>query len=412
MKKAIRILLTVFIIITLISGTAVYFYLNSFFLGDGGDGGSLIESKGVKSGEPFNVLLMGVDVGTVGSKNSPKRSDTMIVVNYNPKTAEVAMVSIPRDTRVKINGGYEKINAANVRGGTELAIQCVEELLGIDINYYVEINYEGFREFVDAIGGVDVVIPYNMDYDDPQQDLHIHFKKGEKVHLDGKKAEKFVRWRKNNDGTGYAEGDLGRIRTQQEFMVKVLEKVKSPSMLFNLPSILKILPKYIETNMDPVTMLALSKDIPKINADSIEKYTLAGESKIIDGIWYFVYNPEESRDMIDVLGGDVPEKEKSVDRSSIKVQILNGSGINGAASIIKEELEKKGYKVSSIGNISGVKFTTSHIVDKTLKGDSAKQLSSDLDISHIEKDQDSLARVDLLVILGLDANNMLKNLKN
>jgi LCP family protein required for cell wall assembly len=216
MKKAAVIFTVVLLTLAVTAGAVVYHFLNSFSNKSGQNNDSLIGLKEVKAGEPLNILLLGVDVGTVGSDNSPKRSDTMMVFHYDPKTSEMVMVSIPRDTKVTINGSSEKINAANAIGGTELAIKSVEKLLGIDINYYVEINYEGFRKFIDAIGGIDTVIPFDMNYDDDFQDLHIHFKKGQKVHLDGQKAEEFVRWRKNNDGTGYAEGDLGRITMIKE----------------------------------------------------------------------------------------------------------------------------------------------------------------------------------------------------
>lgn len=409
MKKALATTAVIFITVFVVSGMILYGYLNSFSGKNDGDNGGIIEPKEIKRGEPFNVLLMGVDVGTVGSKNSPKRSDTMVVFHYDPETNEVAMVSIPRDTKVTIKGSPEKINAANAYGGKELAIKTVEDLLDIEINYYVEVDYEGFRKFVDAIGGIDVIIPYNMNYDDDAQDLHIHFKKGQSVHLDGQKAEEYVRWRKNNNNTGYAEGDLGRIKTQQDFMVKMLEKLKSPAIIPRLPAIIKILPEYINTNMDAMAIINMSKDVlPKINTESIQKYTLEGESKIINGIWYFIYQPEKNRDVIAMLGGNPPQTAQKVNNKDIKVQVFNASGINGAAAKVRRGLEEKGYTVVGIGNISGVNFTASHIIDKTLKGNNAKQIASELDISHIEKNQDSLSNVDIVVVIGNDKQDALK----
>jgi LCP family protein required for cell wall assembly len=376
MKRIFTKLIILFLALLITSGTVIYLYLNSFSSKNDKNSGSYIDAKEVKSGEAFNVLLLGVDIGTVGVKNGPKRSDTMIVIHYDPKTADVSMVSIPRDTKVTLNGRTEKINAANVYGGTSLAIKTVEQLMDININYYVEVDYEAFRKVIDAIGGIDIVIPYNMDYDAESQDLHIHFKKGEKVHLDGKKAEEFVRWRKNNDGTGYADGDLGRIRTQQEFIIKVLEKVKSPSIVLKVPSIAKILTEHIETNMEPMDILNLSKDISKIDAGSVQKYTLQGEDKTINGLSYFVYSPEKNTDIVSLIGGKTGSgsgNEAGTNNKNIRVQVLNGSGLNGAASKIKDELEEKGFNVVGTGNISGTKFTSSHIIDKTLKGNNANR---------------------------------------
>ncbi len=137
---------------------------------------------------------MGVDIGDPNSKEAsdPKRTDTMLVVNYNPKTKEINIVSVPRDTRVTVNGKKMKINSAHAVNGVNGAIDAVENLLGIEINNYVKVDYEGFRKIIDAIGGVEMEITRNMNYDDPSQNLHIHFQKGTTVHLDGKKAEEFL----------------------------------------------------------------------------------------------------------------------------------------------------------------------------------------------------------------------------
>lgn len=402
MKKAVTAFIVVLITIVITSGLFLYYYLNSFSNNGKESGESIVEPKSVKAGQPFNILLLGVDVGVAGSKNSPKRSDTMVVFHYDPNTSEAAMVSIPRDTRVLIRGNAEKINAANAFGGTELAISSVEKLLGIDINYYVEIDYEGFRKFIDAIGGIDTVIPYDMNYDDPYQNLHIHFKKGQNIHLDGKKAEEFVRWRKNNDNTGYAEGDIGRIKTQQEFIIKVVEKLKSTAIIPKIPSIVSILPQYIDTNIDPMTILSLSMELSKINSGNIQKFTLQGEPKIIEDLWYFIYEPEKNGDVVSLLGGKPSAGAVKTNNKDIKIQVMNGSGVNGAAARVKQELEGKGYTVLSTGNISGIKFTSSHIVDKTLKGNNAKQVAFELDISNIKKDQDSLSKADIVIILGSD----------
>jgi LCP family protein required for cell wall assembly len=407
MKKALKVIAIVLIMAIIIGGTGVYFYLKSFSLKNDGNE-SLIPTKESKSGEPINVLLLGMDIGTVDSKNSPKRSDTMMVIHYEPKLSEVSIVSIPRDTRVKLNGSYDKINAASVYGGVELSIKTVEDMLGIPINYYAAVEYEGFRALVDAVGGIDVVIPFDMDYDAESQNLHIHFKKGKQTHLDGENAEKFIRWRKNNDGTGYAEGDIGRIKTQQEFMVKIFEKVKTLPVT-KMPSIAKMLPEYIETNMSPMTMLNLAKDIPKIKTESIQKFTLNGESKRVNGIWYFLYEPEQNADIIAHLGWKTSGvKEENINPKDINVQIFNGSGIDGAASKLGDQLGKKGYNVISVGNISGVEMRTSHIIDRTLKRGYASQVSEETDIGNIKKDQDSLSKADIVVIIGLDKQNVLK----
>ena len=160
------------------------------------------------------------DVDIQGNKGI-RRSDSIMVFNYNPNTKKAHIVSIPRDTLIEVDAyldtgeykKYWKINSAYVLGGEEEVITHVESLLDIDINYIVEIDYNAFRSVVDAIGGVEMTIEQDMFYDDDAQDLHINFKAGETVLLDGKKAEEFFRWRQNNDGTGLANGDLDKLRT-------------------------------------------------------------------------------------------------------------------------------------------------------------------------------------------------------
>ncbi|WDC83883.1 LCP family protein [Caloramator sp. mosi_1] len=141
-----------------------------------------------------NILLIGVDAGDYEHKEAPKRSDTIMLVHLEPKDKKIYIYSIPRDTRVKFNGEYRKINSIHAIGGINSLKEQIETMLKIKIDHYIKVDYNSFRELVDAIGGIDVIIPFDMNYD--ARDIKIHFKKGEKVHLDGLKAEQFVRWRK------------------------------------------------------------------------------------------------------------------------------------------------------------------------------------------------------------------------
>ena len=143
---------------------------------------------------------MGVDVGTLGdsSKDNSQRTDTIILLNYNPKNKATNIISIPRDTLIYMNGKKRKINEAHAFGvvsvpgkGVKYLTDEVETLLGINVNYYGKVNYNGFIELINAIGGVDMKINNTMKYDDGSQNLHIDFKKGEIVHLDGQKAMEF-----------------------------------------------------------------------------------------------------------------------------------------------------------------------------------------------------------------------------
>ena len=151
-----------------------------------------------------------------GTDDGGTRTDTIIVASYNVKTQEVNMVNIPRDTMSNVKRKIKKINSG-FNGGPEQLEKELEMLLGIPIDRYVVVSFEGFEELIDLIGGVDFNVPTYMVWDDPSQDLHIYLEPGMQ-HLDGEKAIQLVRFRQNNPGVagGYAEGDIGRIKMQPE----------------------------------------------------------------------------------------------------------------------------------------------------------------------------------------------------
>ncbi len=279
-------------------GVKFYQYLNKF-----NTGSNVLKPDRVKDDNtPVNILLMGMDIGDGSSKsNRNKRTDTLMLINYKYKENKINIISIPRDTLIQVNGKNEKINAANVLGGVPWVVESVEQLLGLNVNYYGMVNYEGFRNIIDVIGGVDIVIKNNMDYDDITQNLHIHFTKGEKVHLDGEKAEEFFRWRKNNDGTGLAMGDLDRIENQHVFMSKVFEKMTDASIIPKIPKILDILPQYIETNMSGSDILKYGLSLKDVKSDDLVMKTLKGDVQYINGISYFIYDESKNKDIAILL---------------------------------------------------------------------------------------------------------------
>ncbi|MDP4087658.1 MAG: LCP family protein [Bacillota bacterium] len=279
-------------------GAEIYNYLNKF-----SSGSDVLKPDKVKDDNtPVNILLMGVDIGD-GSNTSykNKRTDTLMLINYKYSEKKVNIISIPRDTLIQVNGKNEKINAANVLGGVPWVVDAAEKLLNVNVNYYGMINYEGFRSLIDAMGGVDIMIKNNMNYDDDAQNLHIHFKKGETVHLDGEKAEEFFRWRKNNDGTGLAMGDLDRIENEHLLVSKVFEKITDPSIIPKIPKILEILPKYIQTNMDGGDILRYGMSLKNVPAENFTIKTLKGDLQYIDGVSYFIYDMSKNKDIAVLL---------------------------------------------------------------------------------------------------------------
>ena len=228
--------------ILLIAFVAIYLFSFVFSLNNN----DMVKGVSPSGNEPVNILLLGMDIGdTENIENSAaKRTDTMMLLNYNPKTDSINIVSIPRDTLIEVEDAYDaygdyvpywKMNAAYALGGEKEVIYQVQKLLDITVNYIVEIDYNAFRSLIDAIGGVPMYIDQDMYYDDDAQDLHINFTAGETVMLDGQKAEEFFRWRQNNDGTGLADGDLGRIKNQQKFIAAVIKKCTNPLIVTDVP---------------------------------------------------------------------------------------------------------------------------------------------------------------------------------
>lgn len=352
-------------------------------------------------GNKVNVLMLGLDIGDVNQKenSSIKRTDTIMFFSYDIENGKASMLSIPRDTLIKINNNNQKINAAYAIGGDKAIRKAVEDILKIPVDYIVKVDYEGFREIIDAIGGVDMTIDRNMYYDDNEQDLHINFKKGENVHLDGKKAEEFFRWRKNNDGTGLAGGDLDRIENQHKFINKIVDKCTSPAIIPRIGKVLEILPKHIETDMAPKTIVALGNKYLFGGNKNITMYTLKGTPKTIDSLSYLIYDEKSNKEVLAILDG---KKEASsvelFSKESLKIKILNGTRIEGLAAECEDYLEKKGYKNIKIGNAYETAKSEIKLRDKDMKS----FIENDIKIQKVTSLDEKDDKFDIIIILGKD----------
>jgi LCP family protein required for cell wall assembly len=191
-----------------------------------------IESKDIK-GQAFNILFMGID-DRDNANNS--RSDTMILATIDPKTSRVALLSIPRDTRIKNSKGRnEKINGVNYIEGPEAACKAVGELLDTDVEYYVTTNFEGFGKIVDILGGVDINVESDMKHWDVS--YAIDLKKG-LHHMNGDQALQYVRYR------GGPTADIGRTQRQQQFIKALADEMFKAKTILKLPSLIPEINKY------------------------------------------------------------------------------------------------------------------------------------------------------------------------
>ena len=261
-------------------------------------GGNNEKSSLTKKKNEINALVSGTNQNL---------TDTMIYVNYNVETGKVAMMSIPRDTY--ITNEYcvgHKLNALYRGKNTQAFIEQIEDLIGVNIDYYLIFDSKMLIEIVDKVGGVEVDVPMRMKYDDPTQNLHIDLKKGTQV-LNGKQAEQFVRYRKGNDGSGYARGDIQRTEVQQQFIKNFISTVLSTKNLTKIPDLINIALDNTDTNITAREALKYSTDVAKIDTSNISSCTAPGEAKYINNISYFVMDKEKTKELV---------KNKLVDNSS------------------------------------------------------------------------------------------------
>ena len=244
-------------------------------------------------------LMMGVDAKDV-KKSKGTRTDTMMLIKANFETGETSLLSLPRDTRVLVKGKEDKLNHAHAYGGTDLTMKTVRDFTGLDVDYYVKVDYRAVKGIVDAIDGVELDVPINMKYRDPYADppLNINISKGLQV-LDGNDAHDFLRFR-----SGYPEGDLGRIKAQQYFLKELMKQTLRPKNLIKLPKLIETYYDYVDTNIPISVMLKGALSANKMDVENLNTNTIPGEDKRIGGLDYLIYNRVETTVIIQEMFGD------------------------------------------------------------------------------------------------------------
>jgi LCP family protein required for cell wall assembly len=241
----------------------------------------------------FNLLVIGGD-------NISKNADTMIILNVNTKENSIVGMSIPRDTKAKIRGHYEKINGAFPKGGIELTKTVIQDTFNITIDKYMFFDTKIFKYVIDELGGVKYYVPIDMHYDDPIQDLHIHLKKGYQV-LNGDKAEQFMRFRKYNHTTvnNYYDGsDLKRIDAQQNFIKEFIKQKTNLKSLTKLNSLLNIILKNVETDLSFSDILKLLRNTELLNKENFYMFKLPGVP-LEKTPWFYLINKKKTSAVVE-----------------------------------------------------------------------------------------------------------------
>ena len=423
-KKTWKKVLLIIVLILLIAG-GVFAY--KVHLNGGGMSGMLATMVGhdqytKKNLGEFKVLLLGIST----DQENVDLTDTIMVASYNPNTQKATLLSIPRDTYTGKNPAkatsYEKINALyNRKHRPDETLEAVNEITGLNIEYYVVIKTEALIKLVDVIGGVTFNVPIDMDYDDTSQNLHIHLKAGEQK-LDGDKAEQVVRFRHNNNGTSYPEeygdNDTGRMRTQREFIMQVVKQTAKPENIFKLGQILDVAKEYIITNID----FNVAKDyipyIVEFNTDDLLTETLPGTNtnRNTSGTWIFIHDKAQTKTLIQELfyDRDIEETEietseetntdmttTDVSKSNLTIEVLNGSGTASNLQKVVSQLQGAGFKVTRTGSTNTTPKTTINN-KKNIKETLLKNIKDVIGTGVIQSSESSSSKVDVTIIIGKD----------
>jgi len=225
-----------------------------------------------------NIVVMGCDI----RKDDVGRSDTLFVVMMDKSNKNASLLSIPRDTRVKIDGhGWDKVNAAFAYGGQDLTKKTVQDFLGIKLHNYVVVDFQGFKNLVDVIDGVDINVEKRMYYYDAYAGFEIDLRPGMQ-HMDGKTAMQYVRYRDE-------EGDIGRIRRQQKFIMALYKKIASKNILAKIPGLSKQIMSMIKTDLSLKEMVELGKVMhDMLEKNGLKMAMVPGTPEYIDGISYWI----------------------------------------------------------------------------------------------------------------------------
>jgi LCP family protein required for cell wall assembly len=387
---------------------------------DGAADAAAQDNNGPSSAAPaasdrVTVVLMGVD-------NRPDepvaRTDTIIILSLNPKTHAAGMLSVPRDMLVHSSAMNRdvKINTVHVLGeinkypggGPALLRETLAEALGYPMNYYVRVNFDGFRQIIDLLGGIDIDVPQDIRDDTfPNENYGYDplFIPAGRQHMDGTLALKYAR-------TRHADDDYGRERRQQQIIMAVKDKVMQPgelpALLPRLPALMLALTKVVQTDIPVDRAISLARNLDQVDLNNPARVVIdksMGEEKN-DPRLGFVMVPDVNklRAAADAILADAPPGQQPGDTASVRILVLNGSEQAGLAALTADALTKDGYTVAGVDNADRSDYAESWLVTHGNAGTRVQsQLAQRLHIpaDHIRADA-PIADADVTIILGAD----------
>ncbi|BFM41095.1 LCP family protein [Synechocystis sp. LKSZ1] len=361
---------------------------------------------------PVNILVMGIDRVEDAPPQSPEafagRSDTILLLRFDPQQSSLKVLSIPRDTRVSIpRVGYSKINNANIYGGAELAAQVISQnLQEVPIDRYVRVTTNAFRELVDLVGGVEVYVPTPMVYQDVTQKLTINLEAGEQV-LNGDQAEQFARFRK--DG----KGDIGRVQRQEVLLKALQQRFTSPLVIPRIPQAIQVLQQSVDTNLTPEEVLALVNFAYQLKREQVQMVMLPGrfsQPTEFDGLSYWLFS-ESGRDRVMEqyfgLSSQTATSPTQASPQRLSIAIQNATDDPALAEALQTHLRQQHFRNVYISTDAPQLLAETEIIAQQGDLQSAKLIQQYLGGGKVEASSTGILGSDITLRLGLDAPRLL-----
>ncbi|MDD3223828.1 MAG: LCP family protein [Clostridium sp.] len=398
LKKVLIVIFSIFICVAIVLTFFTLFYLN----GTNSKSNYVnVKAYAPKNNENVNILVTGV----TARGNQSKETNSIVLFHYEPQTKKLKVVSVPRDSLIKVDGKNQKLRTANSVDGPKFIVSSVQNLMNIKVNYYVQLDYDSFKNIMNSLGPVEVNVNSNMNYDDSAQKLHINLQKGPQQ-LNAEKAEEYYRWVKNNDGKGLADGDLGRIKNDQQYIESAMSKAGRLSTIVKYPSIISSISKNIESNMTTNEVIKYARLFSHVNKSNVSFVTASGIDLTIDGEdKYYIMNNSKNAE---ILNNSKESKYTSYE-ASLKVDVLNGTEKNGFAKECKTVLNDRGFKTVTTGNAPKKPVDATKVTFYGLDQSKIAQIKDDMGSSVNSNDYELVneksSKYDVVVVLGNDKKN-------
>ncbi len=379
------------------------------------DGMTDVDFQMPKLTRPVNILVMGVKVLTSDLDSPPPEledlgyhalvnsfeglSDTMLLIRFDPDNDDLTVLSLPRDTQVTVDGlGTVKLNVTNYYGGPAMTARTVNDLLdGVGIDRYVRLNVQGVEDLVDALGGVDVYVPYDMEYRDDSQHLYIDLEEGQQQ-LNGDEALQFLRFRYDD------YGDIGRIQRQQLLMRAMVEQTLTPRTVARLPRILSVIQDHVDTNLSVEELVALVGFAAGIDRENVQMLMLPGEFGS-QGSEYSYWLPDYNRieDMVNQhFIGIRPYPFELYDPGVLRVAIQDSTGRSRSVDNLLDVLYEEGYGNVYIDRPWSEPLEQTYIIAQQGDIEAAEAVQAALGLGEIRVESTGELQSDITIRIGED----------